>query len=269
MSERIGEWEVHPAAEMFPLMSGKTFDELVNDIKIHGQLEPVVVLDGKLIDGRNRARACMCLGLECQSREWDGRNSVVDFIISENKIRRHLSAQALAVASAKLLPHLEPAAKERIKAGGKSGGKVTKQARTQKDPALKNDISTRSSAIAAKKTGASRTQVLRAARLLKHRPDLAEMVGRDELSLNEALSRLKSDAGIESVHVPSPGRACRSPRRSPNVISGNALAAMEEAVGALQECCNVGLDEPRLVIDRLTKIRTSVSRIINNLKESG
>jgi len=95
------------------------------------------------------------------------------------------------------------------------------------------------------------------------------MVGRDELSLNEALSRLKSDAGIESVHVPSPGRACRSPRRSPNVISGNALAAMEEAVGALQECCNVGLDEPRLVIDRLTKIRTSVSRIINNLKESG
>ena len=50
-------------------------------------------------------------------------------------------------------PHLEPAAKERIKAGGKSGGKVTKQARTQKDPALKNDISTRSSAIAAKEMG--------------------------------------------------------------------------------------------------------------------
>lgn len=55
-------YEVHPAAALFPMMSGQAFEEFVTDIREHGQQDPAVLdTAGRLIDGRNRARACKVL----------------------------------------------------------------------------------------------------------------------------------------------------------------------------------------------------------------
>jgi ParB-like chromosome segregation protein Spo0J len=44
--------EFHPVANIFPLVEGQDFTELVADIKAHGLREPIVVYEDRVLDGR-------------------------------------------------------------------------------------------------------------------------------------------------------------------------------------------------------------------------
>lgn len=57
-------YKVHPAADVFPMMDETRFKELADDIKAHGLISKIQLFDGQIIDGRNRARACLVLGLQ-------------------------------------------------------------------------------------------------------------------------------------------------------------------------------------------------------------
>src|SRR5215204_6030922 len=55
---------IHPAAELFPLMSEAELEQLAEDIKENRLLVRIVLLpDGQLIDGRNRLDAAERAGL--------------------------------------------------------------------------------------------------------------------------------------------------------------------------------------------------------------
>ena len=54
----------HPLANIFPLVEGPDFDELVADIREHGLHGPIVLHEGMILDGRNRLRACIAAGIE-------------------------------------------------------------------------------------------------------------------------------------------------------------------------------------------------------------
>lgn len=86
----------HPAAELFPLLEGAEFEQLVNDIREHGQREPIIVHDGMILDGRNRWRACEQLGIEPAVERWDGTGTPEQFVISRNIMRRHLTSSQRA-----------------------------------------------------------------------------------------------------------------------------------------------------------------------------
>lgn len=110
--------EFHEAANLFPLMEGKDFDALKADIAEHGQRDPVWTWSGKILDGRNRWRACEELGKECQTREWDGKGSPEAFVVSLNLHRRHLSESQRAMVASKIANIEKGAHKDRPKFAG-------------------------------------------------------------------------------------------------------------------------------------------------------
>lgn len=98
------ELQVHPAAELFPMLEGKAFDELVEDIRQNGQKESVTFFRGQLLDGRNRYRACQVLGIEPDVCEIDDDYELdpVAWVLSHNLYRRHLTESQRAMVAAKL-----------------------------------------------------------------------------------------------------------------------------------------------------------------------
>lgn len=96
------QFETHPAATLFPLMTEEEYQGLKQDISENGQRENIVVWCGKLIDGRNRLRACEELGREPDIAELDEDQDPWKYVISHNLHRRHLSTSQRAMVAGKL-----------------------------------------------------------------------------------------------------------------------------------------------------------------------
>ena len=94
-------FEFHPLANIFPLIEGQAYQELMADVLRHGIREPIWVYEGKILDGRNRYRAAQAMGVECPIQEYEG-DDATGFVISLNLHRRHLSESQRAVVAAKL-----------------------------------------------------------------------------------------------------------------------------------------------------------------------
>lgn len=106
--------EFHPAANLFPMLTGDEYQQLKADIATNGQLEPIWIHpDGRILDGRNRYMACCDLGIAPKTRQWNGQGSAVGFVVSLNIHRRHLTASQRAAISLDVLPMLEDEARER------------------------------------------------------------------------------------------------------------------------------------------------------------
>src|SRR5215472_11769023 len=92
----------HPLADRFPPIEGVEFDELVADIKANGLIEPIVMLDGMILDGRNRYRACVAADVEPTFRPFTGDDPAA-YVISASIHRRHLTTEQKRDLIAKLI----------------------------------------------------------------------------------------------------------------------------------------------------------------------
>ena len=84
-------------------MSDAEYAALRDDIRDHGQREQVWIWKRQIIDGRHRARACVELEKDLQTREYDGDEaSLISFVVSLNLHRRHLDESQRSIVAATL-----------------------------------------------------------------------------------------------------------------------------------------------------------------------
>ena len=92
----------HPLADIFPMIAEADLKVLAADIAANGQVDPILLLDGKVLDGRNRQAACALAGIEPHYTDFGGADPV-SFVLSKNLHRRHLSESQRAMAAAMIV----------------------------------------------------------------------------------------------------------------------------------------------------------------------
>jgi ParB-like chromosome segregation protein Spo0J len=89
-------------------MRGAAFEELVTDIGQNGLREPILCdAEGRILDGRNRYRACREAGVEPRFVTWQGEGSAAELSLSLNLRRRHLDESQRAMVAARLAKLLQ------------------------------------------------------------------------------------------------------------------------------------------------------------------
>lgn len=109
----IVSYEDHPIAAIFPLLPEAELSELAEDIKKNGLKTDIVIYEGKILDGRNRYRACAIAKVQPFTTQYAG-DDPVGLVLSLNLHRRHLTAGQKAAVGTEALPHLEAEAKKRM-----------------------------------------------------------------------------------------------------------------------------------------------------------
>lgn len=87
------ELERHPLSEKYgPKLDDEELQGLAADITVHGQHEPIIKYEGKVLAGWNRYKACLLAGKEPKTRDMDADSNPVAVAFGTNFVRRKLSS---------------------------------------------------------------------------------------------------------------------------------------------------------------------------------
>ncbi|MCK1814617.1 DUF5131 family protein [Streptomyces sp. XM4011] len=211
---RLGPYEVHPFAELFPLIEGEEFDEMVQNIKEHGLQDPVLLNHDRtvLIDGRNRYRACQAAGIEptyIVLPESYTDMMITDLIVSKNVMRRQLTIGQRAFIGLAYKERFAKNAEQRrldiLRHGNGVSEATSRDSHNdgdRDDPILR--IPGRSNDKAGNIVGTSGSSVARAHAISQRAPELGEKVKAGEMSLTAAYGELKQRDTEKPKPEPAP-----------------------------------------------------------------
>lgn len=131
--------EDHPLAACWPLMSDAEIKEMAADIDANGLTDPIWLYEGKILDGRNRYRACQLIDYDHRVEHYRGKDPLA-WVKSKNNHRRHLTASQRSMVAANL-------AKWQFGQNQNSGSAILQ---TRAEAAQEMNVSERSVADAAK-----------------------------------------------------------------------------------------------------------------------
>jgi len=185
--KKITKYDLHPIASVYPEIQGQHYENLKKSIKANGLRQPITLYEGKIIDGKNRYRACKELGIEPSVIEWDGKGSLADFVKDLNAHRRDLTKTQRAIAGVELEQFYAKEAKERMLAGKKM------------KPSRKNAPGSKgkASVLAAKDCGVSSRYVEKAKEIKEKDRDTYKQMKAGLLTIGQAVVSMNKKKKIE------------------------------------------------------------------------
>ena len=185
-------YKQHPLSSAFPAMTDNEFQELKDSIEVNGVLNAITIYQGMVIDGWHRYKAANELGVDCPETELDESIDPKDFVLAQNKNRRHITIAQLAVATAQVYQWRDVGRPE--------------------NTALSAELKT--SAELAEISGASERTIRQAKSVLKNASEeVKEAVksGKIGLSKAEAISKLPKDQQAGAIDKALPKEAPEKP----------------------------------------------------------
>jgi hypothetical protein len=219
---------VHPMANLFSMMDDDDMGELASSIQVYGLLNPIVIQNGQLIDGRNRREACRRIGIVPATVELDASKNPA------SEMRRSMTRGQTAMVLALIYPTPETGGrgKNSVILSDVSAGYLS-HARSVVKWAPECVEGVRLGAMAlheaykialARKAGLDEAKAKLAA-LRKRYPDLAHRVTEETLSLADAEGMAVSRREREQAERRSMTDALTTIKRLPELFdeSGRAL----------------------------------------------
>lgn len=268
MSATVQAYEVHPLAHLMPAMLDSEYEELREDIAANGLREAITLYEDKILDGRHRYRACEDTGVRPTFQTYDG-DAPATYVLSLNVKRRQLTQSQKAMLATDFLPHLKREAQqrqdERLRSGPRDAKGYLAPLAESEDSARANPG--RSAQQAAEQLGVGHAQVVRANRVKRDDPELAEQVRQGEVTVSSAYEQVtrQSDAAEKST-------TRDGSRRRPAMDLVERVVGMVDALPAAIEHIDVqsavaSPDAPLADWDkRLTKTITALAQLRKQIR---
>jgi N6-adenosine-specific RNA methylase IME4 len=184
---KIFDLESHKFADIFPMVEGEQAEQLKLDIKENGLIQPIVLFEGKILDGRNRYKASKELGLTPKFETYTGEKPL-EFVISGNLKRRHLTESQRAVIAQDIMPMLEEEARKR---------QGTRNDLVEKVPQSKKEVMENKSAVKAGKIFQVNEKYIREVKKLREAGN--EKVIEEIRAGTKTISEVKKEERIEKI----------------------------------------------------------------------
>ncbi len=154
----------HPLAGLFPAPSEQECKNLKDDIRANGQAVPILLYEGRILDGRSVYAACRALGVPVKYTVFEGNeDEALALLLSRNLMRRHLTTAQRAALAVRLHPFEANLARKRMLAGKADPTQAVGQGRKGEATAL-----------AGKRVGVSGESVRQAKRIQAQASDVLD-----------------------------------------------------------------------------------------------
>ena len=249
-------YTAHWVARLFPLMRGKEYHLLVEDVRKRGLRRPILVTGpdaNVIVDGRNRLRAALEAGIAPVFEQLADDANPVAVIFTENVRRRHMTQGQIAILGALIrqgLLQMDPTTgnpdQVRLPFGDPSLTDLLAAVAVEGDS---DEVDVRGTGAkgrrptqeyVATKLAISVPYLRRAERVLEVAPDMAMQVWNKDLELNDAWDKCKEqargvgDVGQGPARATGKGKAQRTGqrRKSKEPSASRNTTAIESMSGA-------------------------------------
>ena len=257
------QWERHELGAVFHDMSVAEYESLKRDIETNGQLHPIILYQGKVLDGWHRLRACRELGKEPRCEPLPAGTDPLHYSIGSNAERRQSKPSQLTISLVELWIAQEAAAL--------NGGEGRSASPLSAALMSINSKVKLTKAMLAKFAGVSERLAQQARRVvLDGAPEIISAVKAGTLSLERAVQLVKTPIENQPAELEA-YRATAAENQTSKIEKHKARAAQKRELTELVEFAN-GANKDDTFSDAAARKRAKyvvsvIGRVRNCVKE--